>query len=116
VVRQFHGVARRGLVGSGAHAAGCAMFQGTPYKERHEIRHLTVVLADEDSIREKWEEVSRKPSVKIITIDADATIQVKIVRGFYDRNTRTIHCPKMNSEMCGHELFHAIFGKFHPEQ
>lgn len=95
--------------------AGCAMFRGAPYEERYEVTRLTVILMDEDSIRKKWEEISRKPAVKTIAIGGDAATQVRTVRGFYDYNTHTIYCPRMNSEVCGHELFHAIFGKFHPE-
>lgn len=96
--------------------SGCALFQSTPYQERYEIKHLTVVLMDEESIRSKWEEISRQPDVKIITIGAEAATQVKTVRGFYDFNTNTIYCPKMNYEVCGHELFHAIFRQFHPDR
>lgn len=93
---------------------GCALFQGERYMERYEIRHLTVVLMDEQSIREKWEEVTRTPSVRYFTIGPDHAQVITTVRGFYDFETNTIFCPKMNFEVCGHELFHALIGRFHP--
>ena len=95
--------------------AGCAWVRDIPYEERYEIKHLTVILMDEASIRAKWEDMSRKPGVRIVAVGPEPTVQVDTVRGFFDFNTNTIYCPKAKYDVCGHELFHAIFGQFHPE-
>jgi hypothetical protein len=88
--------------------SGCALFQSERYMERFEIKHLNVVLMDEQSIRVKWEEVTRKPSIRYFTIGPDHAIVTTSVRGFFDFETNTIYCPKMNFEVCGHELFHVL--------
>ncbi|MBI5777487.1 MAG: hypothetical protein HY444_08860 [Nitrospirae bacterium] len=38
------------------------------------------------------------------------------VKGFFDYKTNTIYCTKDNFDVCGHELFHAIMGRFHEER
>jgi hypothetical protein len=95
---------------------GCTLWQEPRYQEKYEIRHLTIMLMDMEGIQREWRKVSGKPAEKFITIGPDPSSGITTtVRGFYDYTTNTIYCPKMNFEVCGHELFHAIFGKFHPQ-
>ena len=68
---------------------------------------------NEESLREKYEMLSGHASVQFSGLAASST--VKTVRGFFDFATNTIYCPKMNFEVCGHELHHAIIGRFHPD-
>ena len=99
--------------------AGCMLPTKEHYEEKHVVTHLTVILMDEDSLQHKWREVSGKPSSKHVslTVGPDQLLAYdNTVRGFFDFTTNTIYCPRMNFEVCGHELFHAIIGRFHPEQ
>lgn len=50
-----------------------------------------------------------------LMIGQDNLHELRIVRGFFDYTTNTIYCPKLDFETCGHELFHAIIGRFHHE-
>ncbi|MBI4402096.1 MAG: hypothetical protein HY581_10755 [Nitrospirae bacterium] len=84
-------------------AAGCAT-PGT-YYERHEIPRLTVVFLDEQSLQDKWTLVTSKSPI----------MSSGVVVGLFDFRTQTIYCPKMDFEVCGHELHHAVLGRFHPE-
>ncbi|TAJ08452.1 MAG: hypothetical protein EPO61_10155 [Nitrospirae bacterium] len=106
-------------VGSGMLLAigltSCAWFQPQPYEETYQVTRLTVVLMDEASLQAKWKELSGRPSVKFIPQGAEGAVAVQTVKGFFDYDTKTIYCPKLNFEVCGHELFHAILGEFHPE-
>lgn len=93
----------------------CAWFQPQPYEETYQVTHLTVILMDEASLQAKWKELSGRPSVRFIPKGADGAVAVQTIKGFFDYDTNTIYCPKLNFEVCGHELFHAILGEFHSE-
>ena len=98
--------------------AGCTLPESERYHEQYVVTHLNVVLMDEKSLQNKWKEVAKKPPSKRVSISVgpDQTVTVdKTVRGFFDFSTNTIYCPKLNFEVCGHELFHALIGRFHPE-
>ena len=95
--------------------SGCALLQTPPYEEKHALEHLHVVLMDDESLQAKWMELSGKPSVKFSPPQGNQMTTIKTVRGFFDYSTKTIYCPKLDFEICGHELFHAILGPFHPE-
>ncbi|MFM8551165.1 MAG: hypothetical protein ACKOCD_02465 [Nitrospiraceae bacterium] len=95
--------------------ASCAWFETQPYHETYQVTSLTVILMDDASLQAKWKELSGRPSVKFIPQGPQGTVSVKTIKGFYDYDTHTIYCPKLNFEICGHELFHAILGPFHPE-
>ncbi len=68
---------------------------------------------NEEGLREKYALLSGHASVQFSGLAASST--VKTVRGFFDFSTNTIYCPKMNFEVCGHELHHAIIGRFHSD-
>lgn len=96
--------------------AGCASYPSAP-GEVYEVSQLRVIFLDEEQIREKWEEVSGKSSGMITPrLVMESRRQEEVVTGFYDFRTRTIYCPKMNFEVCGHELHHAVLGRFHLDQ
>lgn len=85
-------------------------------EERHEIA-LTVVFLDETQLQQKWTELSGKPAVMLSPrLVLESHRQPERVVGFYDYANRTIYCPKMNFEVCGHELHHAVLGPFHYER
>jgi len=97
---------------------GCALLETERYHEEYVVTNLTVILMDEKSLQRKWKEIARKPPSKRVSISVgpDQTMNVdSTVRGFFDFSTNTIYCPKLNFEVCGHELFHALIGRFHPE-
>lgn len=93
----------------------CAWFEKPAYYESYDVTHLTVVLMDEVSLQAKWKDLSGRPSVRFIPQGPEGAVAVQTVKGFFDYDTNTIYCPKLNFEVCGHELFHAILGPFHPE-
>jgi hypothetical protein len=93
--------------------SGCVIGPSTSGEE-YEISHLRVVFLDEKQIRDKWEEVTGKTAVMMTPrLVLESKRQKEVVVGFYDFRTRTIYCPKMNFEVCGHELHHAVLGRFH---
>ena len=92
--------------------SGCVTPQVT-YSERHDVNGLTVVFLDEKSLQDMYAAMSRKPAV--ILSANPSSFSVTTVRGFYDFATKTIYCSKMDFEVCGHELHHAILGRFHPD-
>jgi len=95
---------------------GCAISSSTPGEE-YEISHLRVVFLDEKQIRDKWEEVTGKTAVMMTPrLVLESKRREEVVGGFYDFHTSTIYCPKMNFEVCGHELHHAVLGRFHLER
>lgn len=92
---------------------GCTIGQSTPGEE-YEVSQLRVVFLNEKQIRDKWEEVTGKTAVMVTPrLVLESKRQEEVVVGFYDFHTRTIYCPKMNFEVCGHELHHAVLGRFH---
>lgn len=94
---------------------GCAS-PPAPYYERYEIPRLTVVLLDEASLQQKWIEVSGKPAVRLAPPSGYAqSTAMHTVKGFFDFATNTIYCPRMDFAVCGHELHHAVLGRFHPD-
>jgi hypothetical protein len=115
--RRWRSALLAGSLLAGIGLAGCTLLQSQHYREEYEVRHLTIVLMDEASIRAEWQKVSGKPSVQSVNfmIGQENLHELRIVRGFFDYKTNTIYCPRLNFEICGHELFHAINGRFHPE-
>jgi hypothetical protein len=92
---------------------GCVASQSS-LGEEHDLSDLRVVFLDEKQIREKWEEVTGKSAVMMTPrLVMESRRREEVVVGFYDFRTRTIYCPKMNFEVCGHELHHAVLGRFH---
>ncbi|MBI5855529.1 MAG: hypothetical protein HZB35_09950 [Nitrospirae bacterium] len=83
------------------------------YQEQHEIRRLTVVFLDEQSLQAKYTAISGRPAVSLSGYPPMQSLTT--VRGFYDFNTKTLYCSKMDFTVCGHELHHAVLGRFHPE-
>ncbi len=98
--------------------AGCAEFQDDAlYYETYEIKHLTVIILDDKALQRRWQYVSGKPASQAtkFMVGADQMNMSQTVQGFFDFKTNTIYCTKMNFEVCGHELFHAIKGRFHQD-
>lgn len=92
---------------------GCAT--GQRYVEEYEIKQLKVVFLDEQSLHERWVQISGGDSVRFAMSMSAAGPIVKTVRGFYDYSSNTLYCEKWNFEVCGHELHHAALGQFHPK-
>ncbi len=96
--------------------AGCTV-SSRSLGEQHELSDLRVVFLDEPQIQAKWKEVTGKPAVMMTPrLVLESQRREEVVVGFYDFHTRTIYCPKMNFEVCGHELHHAVLGRFHFER
>lgn len=84
--------------------------------ERHTVS-LTVVFMDEAQLQAKWTALSGKPAVMLSPrLVLETQKRTEHVLGFYDYVNRTLYCPKMNFEVCGHELHHAVLGPFHYER
>ena len=98
--------------------AACAESKDDRYYETHEIRNLTVILLDDKALQRRWQYVSGQPASKTIKFTAAGSqmIIADTVKGFFDYKTNTIYCTKDNFEVCGHELFHAIMGRFHEDR
>jgi hypothetical protein len=92
--------------------AGC-ITPTSRYVESHELVHLTVVFLDQDSMREKWTQITGRNSTVLESASGTTGVSIRTVRGFYDYSTHTIYCEKWNFEVCGHELHHAVYGSFH---
>ena len=94
--------------------SGCSAFtQQSPYVETYTLTNLTVVFVDEDSLRQRYEQIAGQPAVRFSGPSASRTAST--VRGFYDFRTNTIYCSKLDFDTCGHELHHAVIGRFHPD-
>jgi hypothetical protein len=93
------------------YAGGCAAPER--YYERHHVSDLTIVFLDQDSLRGKYALLTGKPAMTIHA--AAAGTSVATVKGFYDFETKTLYCSKMDFEVCGHELHHAVIGHFHAD-
>jgi len=91
---------------------GC-LSPGSRYYERHQLKDLTVVFLDQDSLRGKYMLLSGRPATSVHTSASGTGMQT--VKGFFDFETNTLYCSKMDFEVCGHELHHAIIGHFHPD-
>jgi len=86
-------------------------------QEEHDLSHIKVVFLDEQRIQDKWQEVTGRSAVMMTPrLVMESRRREEVVVGFYDFHTRTIYCPKMNLEVCGHELHHAVLGRFHYER
>ncbi len=94
--------------------SGCAAT--TPrYTETHEVKNLTIIFLDDESLRLRWREVAGRDAVRFTSQMNSAAPVIKTVRGFYNFATNTLYCPKWNFEVCGHELHHAVLGQFHAQ-
>jgi|CXWL01.1.fsa_nt_gi hypothetical protein len=92
--------------------SACSSLAGS-YYEQHELRRLTVVFLDENGLQQKYAFLSGAQPVRFSGMMSGGSVNT--VRGFYDSTTNTIYCPKMDFEVCGHELHHAVLGRFHSE-
>ncbi len=100
-------------MGSFGAAACAAKAPSLPYYERHEIHQLNVVFLDEQSLQSTYTSISGKPAVSLSGYPPLQSLTT--VRGFYDFTTQTLYCSKMDFTVCGHELHHALLGRFHDE-
>jgi hypothetical protein len=99
--------------------AGCeSLLQDELYYETYEVKHLTVILLDDKALQRRWQYVSGRPASKTIkfTVAGSQMSMADTVKGFFDYKTNTIYCTKLNFDICGHELFHAIMGRFHEDR
>ena len=100
-------------------AAGCSASPDV-YRESHTIKNLTIVFLDEQSLHQQWSRLTGKSPIRVSAFGTPNTPgimqTVNAVRGFYDFTTSTIYCGKMDFEVCGHELHHAVLGRFHPDE
>jgi len=85
------------------------------YVESYELKSLTVVFLDEDSLKNQWQQLAGRDAVRLTSQMNSTVAVVKTVRGFYNFATNTLYCPKWNFEVCGHELHHAALGQFHAQ-
>ncbi len=86
----------------------------THYRETHNLQRLQVVLLDEQSLSETYETQYGRQATRI-TMKAGLPSSISRVKAFYDFQTHTIYCVKWDFENCGHELHHALLGRFHAE-
>jgi len=98
--------------------AGCAEPKNGLYYETYLIKNLTVILLDDKALQRRWQYVSGQPASRTIkfTVAGSQISMADTVKGFFDYKTNTIYCTKDNFDVCGHELFHAIMGRFHEER
>jgi len=98
--------------------AGCVESKSDLYYETHLIKNLTVILLDDKALQRRWQYVSGQPASRTIkfTVAGSQMSMADTVKGFFDYKTTTIYCTKDNFDVCGHELFHAIMGRFHQER
>ncbi len=93
--------------------SACAISQFS-HDEAYELSSLRIVFLDAPHIQAKYEEIAGKSAVMMTPrLVLETQRQEEVVVGFYDFHTRTIYCPKMDFEVCGHELHHAVLGQFH---
>ena len=102
------------FVGLLCFSSGCSV-PSNRYVESYELKRLTVVFLDEDSLREEWAQLAGRDAVRFSSGMNSNIPVVKTVRGFYSFATNTLYCPKWNFEVCGHELHHAAIGQFHAQ-
>ena len=84
------------------------------YRETHNLQRLQVVLLDEQSLSETYEAQYGRPALRL-AMKAGLPSSISRVKAFYDFETQTIYCIKWDFENCGHELHHALLGRFHTE-
>lgn len=85
----------------------------TAYRETHQINDLTIVFLDARSLAEAYRLRSGRPASHV-TIRAHSPVFHRVT-AFYDHETKTIYCQKWDFQNCGHELHHAVLGRFHAE-
>ena len=85
------------------------------YVEEHEIDHLKVVFMDQHSLHDALTNHGGPPGVQFLPMMNGGMPSMAMVKGFYDFNTNTLFCSKWDFEVCGHELHHAILGRFHDQ-
>ncbi len=85
------------------------------YRETHNLQRLQVVLLDEQSLSETYEAQYGRPALRL-AMKAGLPSSISRVKAFYDFETHTIYCNKWDFENCGHELHHALLGRFHAEE
>lgn len=110
---------RMALMVGAALLAGCAEFQDDAlYYKTYEIKNLTVIILDDKALQRRWRYISGRPASKTMkfTVAGNQMTMADTVKGFFDYKTNTIYCTKDNFDVCGHELFHAIMGRFHDER
>lgn len=96
--------------------SACAISQ-FPHDEVYELPSLRIVFLDAPQIQAKYKELTgRSPVMMTPRLVLETQRREEVVVGFYDFRTRTIYCPKMDFEVCGHELHHAVLGQFHLHQ
>ena len=96
-------------------SSGCALRHDvTRYQETYGIEPLGVVFVDERSLVEIYEARYARPATQL-AMRAGLPQSINRVKAFYDFGTHTIYCVKWDFENCGHELHHAVLGRFHPE-
>lgn len=96
--------------------SGCMTDHALP-GEKYKLSSLRVVFLDAPHMQAKYEEITGKSAVMMTPrLALNTHRREEVVVGFYDFRTRTIYCPKMDFEVCGHELHHAVLGRFHFEQ
>ncbi len=86
----------------------------THYQETHNLQRLQVVFLDEQSLSETYETQYGRQATRL-TMKAGLPSSISRVKAFYDFETHTIYCNKWDFENCGHELHHALLGRFHAE-
>ena len=93
--------------------SGCELGQ-LSHGEQYEVASLRVVFLDASQIQARYEEITGKsPVMTTPRLALETRRREEVVVGFYDFRTHTIYCPKMDFEVCGHELHHAVLGHFH---
>lgn len=102
------------LIGFLYASTGCS-WTSDRYVESYELKSLTVVFLDEDSLKKEWQQTAGRDAVRFASGMNTSVPVVKTVRGFYNYVTNTLYCPKWNFEVCGHELHHAALGQFHAQ-
>lgn len=95
-------------------SACASSYTSTPYRETYHLEPLRVVFLDEQSLAETYEARYALPATRM-TMRAGAPSSISRVKAFYDFQTHTIYCTKWDFENCGHELHHALLGRFHAE-
>ena len=90
--------------------AGCAGSSGR-YQESYEVAAFKVVFLDQESLHETYATLYRSAPNHFELNGSDTT--VRSIHGFFDPITRTLYCSKLDFEVCGHEMHHAVLGAFH---
>ena len=90
--------------------AGCPG-SSARYQESHEVAAFKIVFLDQQSLQETYAALYRS-APHHFDLDGSGTT-VRSIHGFFDPVTRTLYCSKLDFEVCGHEMHHAVLGAFH---